>query len=255
MRRYLAILGLFAVGAAHAQTFFDGFENYAADSGDYSFIGGWSRYKFNDEELNSPLVRTARDGITPYEGTKMLEMRNSIYSGGQRVFSPFPFDLPHMPAVWARTRFAIAASTFVGQQVAIGVSIDQAEGTHLINFDPVIGQATYYGRIPIKTNVPISLGSWHTVDLTSDFKSRSVRAWFDGVYVGSQEIDQFADPIFRQVVLAVSNKDQLQFDRLTGSPGAFFDSVSVTVVPEPPGCQALALSVCILLMRRARIPR
>lgn len=243
----LSLFSLFAI-ASNAQTFFDGFESYKADSADYLYPKGpWTiDTTFWPYPHPAPMVRSTTRGVVPYEGDKMLEIRSVSNGDLAGIFSPAgPY--PQVPSVEYSLRFCVASKDFLGQR--FGASLPNFEShTHSVSFDwlhqRVVTSGTGGGDRLFALGLPFD--QWIKYSVRIDFKAFTLSYLVNDKILDSRSLNQVTIGKGASSWILGSRIDSDVTDRYpqnAGAPGVFVDAVRIQVVPEPSPMQVSIASL------------
>ncbi len=232
----LSLFSLFAI-ASNAQTFFDGFESYKADSADYLYPKGpWTiDTTFWPYPHPAPMVRSTTRGVVPYEGDKMLEIRSVSNGDLAGIYAPYD-NLPQIPAVEYSISLLVAKEDFVGQRVSIGFPFLSTALGVIVDFQSQVVTTFGYGGSLPNFDVPLHLGQWTNIKVRIDFSTKLVSYRVDNLLLQLHHLNPLETSKSARTMTIMSKiQDDLSgvYPLAQGAPGVFVDGVRRVVVPEP----------------------
>lgn len=189
-----------------------------------------------------PRVSTAKDGITPFSGTQMLEFRSHHKPGQAQIYRDGTAIPTGMTSVSMGFRLLYAQG--ITGSPGFYFNFTPSRVTTL-QIDPVTGIATFSGEDGANDefSVDIPRNKWIEIQLTFDLAGNTETLSIGGLQRASRKRSERGDLKFLQPLFAVGQREDLSalYTAETGVPCAFFDSLKITAVPEPASLLALGL--------------
>lgn len=241
---FLAAL-LCGVGAiARAQLpFFENFDAMRADSYDWNSQGRLlaGEFDYGDDEA-PPKVRGPRDGVTPYSGNRMFEMRASVYKDRIRTMRPHIDSIFTNigPSIELSLRFFVPSSYTSSNTIIFGIDgLEIATGRYEFNLESNVFHYRDYTEYNAHQTFafPIARDAWNSFQIRLSGADRKVRTFVNGTALTTRAFTSFfggpytIGPMYFGVVPLQNTSGQ--HTAFEGAPGYFVDDVKVAVVPEP----------------------
>lgn len=256
---FLAALLCGAGEIARAQLpFFENFDAMRADSYDWNSQGRLlaGEFDYGDDEA-PPRVRGARDGVTPYSGNRMFEMRASVYKDRirtmrlhvdsiHRASSPgIEFTLNfYVPSSYANVNTLIMDTP--GQGVRTGsLFFNLADN----KFDYMSGTIQKHDK---SFNFSVPKDQWNKLRIRITWADSMLRSYFNDAPLVSTpiETDMFGFLGGPRFGVIPQQNTSSSFSPFGGAPGYFVDDITLVSVPEPSCLGAFVIMIGCLIGKR-----
>lgn len=253
-KNWIIIAAVCGANLAHAQLpYFENFDAMRADSFDWASQERliWSEFEYGPDESPSR-VRGPRDGVTPFSGNRMFEMRSSVYKGRERTMQIFVNSIFsgtgagvemslrfYVPSSYASTNKILFEA--LGSGIRTGrFSFNLETNTCDFKSYAVNNQSKSFGFV-------VPRDQWNVIRIRTTWADDTIRSYFNGVPLVQA---LFEEEMFGQLGPLRFGVDPLQntsgtYAPMTGAPGYFVDDVKVTLVPEPSSACVIIAGVAV----------
>lgn len=253
-KNWIIIAAVCGANLAHAQLpYFENFDAMRADSFDWASQERliWSEFEYGPDESPSR-IRGPRDGVTPFSGNRMFEMRSSVYKGRERTMQipTSGFNSGSNPSVELSLKFYVP-SAYASSNKIIFEARGSGMRTGRFIFD--LSTSTFQFRsFAIDDHsksfaFTVPRDRWNTIRIRTSWADDQIRSSFNEVPLLQVPFEEDGAAKLNFVRFGVDPLQSTldQYAPLDGAPGYFVDDVRLGAVPEPSSACVIIAGVAV----------
>lgn len=248
----MALAGMMTMSEAQV-TFSEGFEGYAEGKVFNDLDSPWqfSGLGFGNKY---PTVIGSKYGVSPASGSKALEVRSNPITGAWLMgrATPVPDVSVPVTSIVCSLRFLVPSVDFSNQQVILQYL--DGFGARTLRIDSAsksIVAAFGTGTVSVPS---LTLDRWFDATSVFDIEKKKFQFWLDGKLLIEDNLNfQFNSRGVNAWFGALNPVDNVdRYPMNVGAPGAFFDQINYTAVPDPATATAMLVAGGMGAVRKLR---